>query len=39
MNIVHGFDFMKLKTELKLNFYQQVIFNYQYIFLIVPDPR
>ena len=27
MNIVHGFDFMKLKTELKLNFYQQVIFS------------
>ena len=24
MNIVHGFDFDKLKTELKLNFYQQV---------------
>eukprot|EP00090_Calanus_glacialis_P031701 TRINITY_DN52697_c0_g1_i1.p1 TRINITY_DN52697_c0_g1~~TRINITY_DN52697_c0_g1_i1.p1 ORF type:complete len:476 (+),score=156.19 TRINITY_DN52697_c0_g1_i1:54-1481(+) len=24
MNIVHGFDFLKLKTELKLNFYQQV---------------
>jgi len=29
MNIVHGFDFLKLKSELKLNFYQQVkMINY-----------
>jgi len=29
MNIVHGFDFVKIQTELKLNFYQQVkMINY-----------
>ena len=39
MNLVHGFDFATIKTDLKLNFYQQVNIKFLLPFWLREQPN